>query len=38
VLVVLTRAIPDRAAGSALIADVSRLVWEHTMGTGATGH
>lgn len=29
VLVVLTRAIPDQKMASALIADISRLVWEH---------
>jgi beta-lactamase class A len=33
VLVVLTRGIPDQAAARQLIADISRLVWEHTMVT-----
>jgi hypothetical protein len=35
VLVVLTRNIPDERVARALIADVSRLVYEHV--TGATG-
>jgi beta-lactamase class A len=33
VLVVLTRGIPDQAVARQLIADISRLVWEHTMVT-----
>jgi beta-lactamase class A len=33
VLVVLTRGIPDQAVAQKLIADMSRLVWEHIMGT-----
>jgi beta-lactamase class A len=33
VLVVLTRGIPDQAVAQQLIADMSRLVWEHIMGT-----
>ena len=37
VLVVLTRGITDREAASALIADISRLVWEHATAAAAAG-
>ena len=38
VLVVLTRGIPDEKVARALIADVSRMVYEHAVGGGAAGH
>ena len=38
VLVVLTRGIPDEKVARALIADVSRMVYEHALGGGAASH
>jgi beta-lactamase class A len=35
VLVVLTKGVRESAQSSALIADISRMVWNHTMGSGA---
>jgi beta-lactamase class A len=37
VLVVLTRGIPDEKVARALIADVSRMVYEHVMGAAPRG-
>jgi len=37
VLVVLTRGIPSEQVARRLIADVSRLVYDHVMRTGAAG-
>jgi beta-lactamase class A len=36
VLVVLTRSIPDEKVAASLIADLSRLVWDHAVPTGVT--